>query len=133
MDGGTEMSLEDIKADIESYVPPVSGVTFSGGDPMYQLKEVLELAQWAQTCGLRTTLYTGFSIEEVFSKLSEEKCSFSDAPFNYIIDGCYNESQKSLETAFRGSSNQKIYKKVLVTGDDFDYIQIEINDKGEEV
>ncbi len=132
MNGGKEMTLEEIKNDIQSFVPPVSGVTFSGGDPVYQLKDTLELARWAQTCGLRTTLYTGFSISEVFSKLAEEKCSVSDAPFDYIVDGCFIQSEKSTDFAFRGSANQNIYKKF--DGLEYaDYVRIEIDDDGAEL
>lgn len=127
MDGGHEVALDEIKSDIESYVPPVSGVTFSGGDPMYQIEDTLELARWAQTCGLRTTLYTGFQFSEVKSLLSEQKCSLSDAPFDYIVDGCYDESQRSLDSAFRGSSNQTIYKKIHG-----EYEVVDVDDRGRE-
>ena len=128
MTGGTEMPIEQIKDDISSFVPPVSGVTFSGGDPMYQLKDTLELARWAQTCGLQTTLYTGFEMSEIKKLFAEEKCSLSDAPFDYIVDGCFIQSEKSNDVAFRGSENQNIYKKV-----DGEYHLIEIDDNGAEL
>lgn len=127
MSGGTEMSLEQIKEDIQSFVPPVSGVTFSGGDPVYQIKETLELARWAQTCGLRTTLYTGFQMSEVKVILAEQKCSLSEAPFDYIIDGCFIQSEKSNDVAFRGSFNQTIYKKI-----DGQYEVVDVDDNGRE-
>ncbi len=128
MTDGTDMTLEEIKADIDSYVPPVSGVTFSGGDPMYQIEDTLELARWAQTCGLRTTLYTGFQLSEVEAILSEQKCSLSDAPFDYIIDGCFVMAEKSSDIAFRGSFNQNIYKKI-----DGEYKAVDVSDNGEEI
>ena len=128
MTGGTEMTIEQIKDDISSFVPPVSGVTFSGGDPMYQLKDTLKLASWAQTCGLRTTLYTGFEMSEIEKLLAEEKCSLSDAPFDYIVDGCFIQSEKSDDVAFRGSANQTMWKWI-----DGEYCPIEIDDNGSEI
>ena len=120
--GGKEISLEKIEKHILSYVPPVSGVTFSGGDPMYQIKETIELAEWAKAHGLQTTLYTGFDVSEVCKAMSGK-----DYPFDYIIDGCFEMEKKSVDTAFRGSSNQKIWKLVKGT-----YSSVEVDEKGKE-
>ena len=120
IDSGEDMSLDEIKEKILEYMPPVDGVTFCGGEPTMQMEDVRELAYWAKKKGLRTTLYTGHRIEEIHLSYDE--------PFDYIIDGAFVLNKKTGDCAFRGSSNQRIWKK---HGDC--YGLIEISDKGEEV
>lgn len=122
LNGGTELSLEDIKADIESYVPPVNGLTFCGGEPSLQMSEVNSLNLWAKQKGLKTTLYTGHKLSE----LLDRKMLTFDNPFDYVIDGAF-ECDKKERIAFRGSTNQNIYKFI-----DGKYLRIEIDDTGVE-
>ena len=111
-DGGVEMSLDEIKEDIMSYVPPVTGVTFSGGDPVMQANEVVKLAKWAKENGLITTLYTGYTMKELVGLINL-------TPFDYVIDGEYMDEKRSYDTPFRGSSNQMMYKNC---GDHFEVV-----------
>ena len=104
MDGGVEMTVEEIESDIEKYMPLITGVTFSGGDPVYQLSEVLKLDAWAKAKRLKTTLYTGFSV-------ANDKW-LSELPFDYIIDGRFEKSLRSSACAFRGSKNQNVYQRM---------------------
>ena len=101
MTGGLEISPKAIKEDVKKYIPLITGLTISGGDPVYQLKETVELAHWAQKVGLKTTLYTGFGLKDLDIK---------DSPFDYIIDGCFEEGCRSADSAFRGSTNQKVWR-----------------------
>ena len=112
MDGGVEMTVEEIESDIEKYMPLITGVTFSGGDPVYQLSEVLKLDAWAKSKRLKTTLYTGFSV-------ANDKW-LSELPFDYIIDGRFEKSLRSSACAFRGSKNQHVYRRT-----DSRYVQID--------
>jgi anaerobic ribonucleoside-triphosphate reductase activating protein len=98
-DGGTEMSVEDIEKLIEPYIGFITGITFSGGDPVYQLNEVTQVARWASQHSLKTTLYTGFSM----IVLHDIDC------FDYVVDGEYIDELPS--APFRGSSNQTVYKR----------------------
>lgn len=104
MDGGLEMTVEEIESDIEKYMPLITGVTFSGGDPVYQLSEVLKLDAWAKAKRLKTTLYTGFSV-------TNDKW-LSELPFDYIIDGRFEKSLRTSACAFRGSKNQNMYQRM---------------------
>ena len=104
--GGFEMCVEAIQNHIRKYIPLITGLTISGGDPVYQLDEVILLAEWAKQNSLIVTLYTGFDIEQVKSLLKE----YEESPFDYIIDGCYKENCRTTDCAFRGSSNQKIWR-----------------------
>ena len=116
LDGGKEVSPEDVKQDILSYVPPVSGISFCGGEPSLQMDDVLELAKWAKDNGLTTTLYTGHLISEI----KPEKV------FDYVIDGAYEDCHRE-RLPFRGSSNQRIFKLI-----DGEYIHVEYDDDGNE-
>lgn len=119
VNGGVEMSLDEIKKDIMSYVPPVSGVTFSGGEPSMQMGEVIQLATYAKSKNLKTTLYTGHQISELDLP--------KNAPFDTVIDGRFVCERRSYDCAFRGSSNQRIWRKT-----EDGYRQIEIDDEGKE-
>lgn len=104
--GGTEMTTKELKQKIEPYIGFIDGVTFSGGDPVYQMKEVNDIAKWAKRKGLNTTLYTGFLMEE----LVKNKVSLTN--IDCVIDGQYIDEEKTTELPFRGSGNQKMYVKV---------------------
>ena len=106
MNGGIAMSLDNIKAHVMKYRPLITGLTISGGDPLYQFDETVLLAQWANRKGLTVTLYTGFDINKVESMLDDHERS----PFDYIVDGCYRQECRSRDCAFRGSSNQQIWR-----------------------
>lgn len=106
---GFEVTPEEIIKSIEPYIGFISGVTFSGGDPVYQLDDVVKIAEWAKTKGLQTTLYTGFYFDEL-------KCIVLGGSeldnIDYIIDGRFIADMKSDKLPFRGSLNQGIFKRV---------------------
>lgn len=110
-DGGAEVSIDELKGKILSYVPPVTGVTFSGGDPVEQPREVEELARWCKENDLQTTLYTGYT----FSQLERDNLIDVNL-FDYIVDGQFYKPLKTCLVPFRGSSNQKMRKN---TGNGF--------------
>lgn len=97
--GGQEVALDYLKEQIKA-LNILTGVTFSGGDPVLQLDKVQELAKWCKENNLQTTLYTGF--------LKDELPSIDY--FDYIIDGKFEIDKKSRDCPFRGSTNQRIYK-----------------------
>ena len=103
LDGGIEMPFETLRAEIEKYLPLITGITLSGGDPVYQLDAALELARRAKSVGLTVTLYTGFTFEEL------ESMSVPVELFDYIIDGRFVKEQASGNIPFRGSRNQRIW------------------------
>ena len=102
--GGYELSTDEIIDGISKYLGFIDGVTFSGGDPVYQLEDVIKIAKWAKKNGLKTTLYTGFDLKSLLStSLISLEC------IDYIMDGKYEHSKHTTELPFRGSSNQKMY------------------------
>ena len=101
--GGYEVSTDEIIKGISKYLGFINGVTFSGGDPVYQLEDVIKIAKWAHKNGLKTTLYTGFDLKSLLSTSISLEC------IDYIMDGKYEHSKNTTELPFRGSSNQKMY------------------------
>jgi len=91
-------------------------VTFSGGDPLFQVEEVTELAQRIKSeLGKNIWCYTGYLWETIvenprFRPLLETIDVLVDSPF--LI------SLRDIELRFRGSSNQRIIdvKKSLLNG-----------------
>lgn len=102
--GGIEYDIEGLKEEI-STLEGQKGITFSGGDPLYQLDAVIELSKFIKKRGLDIWVYTGFTYEEV------EKMSKSKELFKYIdvlVDGKFEIENRSLDAPFRGSTNQRI-------------------------
>ena len=119
-DGGYEISIDEIMADIDS-CGLITGVTFSGGEPLEQLPELLTLLALCKKRGLSTTLYTGYTVsvgEKLFFRSLEDSrvICYPDADMiDYIVDGKYDCSQRSYDTPFRGSRNQRM----LIHGVDY--------------
>lgn len=82
-----------------------SGITLSGGDPLYPDNRlaVLQLLKWFKsTYQSRTVwMYTGYSYEDVSN---EEILKYVDV----LVDGRYDKSLRTLTKRFKGSSNQRI-------------------------
>ncbi len=102
--GGFEVDLETVKDEIKD-LKGQDGITFSGGDPMYQAKACKELAKFAKSQGLSVWCYTGDTFEEVLE--DKEKRAFLDE-IDILIDGKFELKNRSLDLKFKGSSNQRI-------------------------
>lgn len=79
------------------------GITFSGGDPMFQKDKVLQLIKLLREYDkdLNIWLYTGYTYENI---QNEEILKY----INTLVDGQYIKEKKSLNHKFRGSSNQRL-------------------------
>lgn len=101
---GREMSVQElldiIKAD------EFSDVTFSGGDPLYQVEAFTELARRIkEETGKNIWCYTGFTYEEI---LSDERLRQILPYIDTLVDGPFIQELRDTELHFRGSSNQRI-------------------------
>lgn len=99
--------------------PLLDGVTFSGGDPIYQADRFLELALKIKERNLNIMLYTGFTFEELLEmkKNNVELSKLLDL-VDLLVDGPYIDELRDLTLLFRGSKNQRIIdvKESLKTG-----------------
>lgn len=106
--GGTLLSIESVKEKIRE-LEFQQGVTFSGGDPLYQLDAFIELAKEVHNCNMNVWVYTGYTYEELL-KLGEKDEKYLDAlkEIDVLVDGPFINKLKSFNVKFRGSSNQRI-------------------------
>jgi anaerobic ribonucleoside-triphosphate reductase activating protein len=84
----------------------VSGVTITGGDPLEQPEELLELLILLESLNLSKgiILFTGFTIDEINKDFLLRK---SLGYIDVLIDGRF-EKDKRISSSLRGSENQNI-------------------------
>ena len=97
-----------------------TGLTFSGGDPMYQPEACNIIAEYAKNKGLNIWVYTGFTYEQL-QKLAEKKPVYKEflSKIDVLVDGRFISSERDLSLLFRGSRNQRLIdvQKTLSTGE----------------
>jgi len=103
--GGRLMGASEIFAMIEAN-PILSGVTFSGGEPLLQAEALIPLAKWIREKGLSLAIYTGYTFENVLEAGDAAALQLIGLA-DVLVDGPYVAAQKSLEIGPRGSSNQR--------------------------
>jgi anaerobic ribonucleoside-triphosphate reductase activating protein len=105
---GIEKSIASVKKEIKA-LEYQDGVTFSGGDPLYQIDALIELAKCVKECGMNVWVYTGFTWEEVMD-LAKENPKYLEALkyIDILVDGRFVIALRSFDVEFRGSSNQRI-------------------------
>ena len=95
------------------------GITFSGGDPMFQPEACNELAKYCKEKGYNIWVYTGFTFEEI-KKMAETKPIYLEflEKIDVLVDGKFILEQRDLSILFRGSRNQRLIDvpKTLKTG-----------------
>lgn len=101
-DGGRLMSAEEILDIIEDNG---FNVTFSGGDPLFQVERLMPLALEIRRRGYNIWLYTGYTFEQVAA--SERLRPILDA-VDVVVDGPFMLPLRDIHLRFRGSSNQRI-------------------------
>ena len=83
-----------------------ANVTFSGGDPLYQVEAFTELARRIkEETGKTIWCYTGFTYEDV---LADERLSQILPYLDVLVEGPFIMELRTTELPFRGSSNQRI-------------------------
>jgi anaerobic ribonucleoside-triphosphate reductase activating protein len=104
MNGGYSMPINHILTLIKE--DEFANVTFSGGDPFYQVDAATELAKRIKAETDKTIwCYTGFTIEEIREDPNLSKL----LPYiDVLVDGPYIEALRNTDLPFRGSENQRI-------------------------
>ena len=120
--GGEEYKLEEIFDELDN-LPKQDGITLSGGDPLFQIDAVTEIAKHAKKLNLNVWCYTGFTYEQIIemAKKNPKYLEFLNN-IDVLVDGRFEIAKKSLNLLFRGSSNQRLidmkktlkYKKVVL-------------------
>lgn len=102
---GTKMDAETIVKIVKSN-PLCRGVTFSGGEPFAQAEDFAQLARLLKAEGYEVASYTGCTFESLLNGTAGQQELLKS--IDVLIDGPFVLAQRSLETVFRGSRNQRI-------------------------
>lgn len=107
---GQLMTADEIIGDFSSN-KLISSVTFTGGDPVYQWVNAIELATKCRELYDNMILYTGFTFVTIktMCKIKPDFVNFLKN-FKYIIPEPYIANERNLSLAYRGSNNQRIYE-----------------------
>ena len=86
-----------------------SGITFSGGDPMYQPEACTKIAKYCKKKGYNIWVYTGFTYEQLL-KMSKTKPIYKEflSTIDVLVDGRFVMAERDLSILFRGSRNQRL-------------------------
>ena len=89
----------------------ISGITFSGGDPLYQVEAFTELARRIkEETGKTIWCYTGYTWETLLAKHDPLVMSLLEN-LDVLVDGPFVEELRDPDLQFRGSSNQRIIER----------------------
>lgn len=100
--GGKEMSIPEI---MEIIIENDFNVTFSGGDPLFQIDNLTTLAREIKKTGKTIWCYTGYRYEEIFNRQKFNKLL---EIIDVLVDGRFENNLKDTSLRFRGSSNQRL-------------------------
>lgn len=107
-DGGKDILIKDIVDEINKN-PLLSGVTFSGGEPFCQAKQLTELAKEVHKYGLNIITYTGYEFEYLIGHFNDKNSWYELLEnIDILIDGPFMLEERSLDLKFRGSKNQRV-------------------------
>ena len=97
--------------------PHVSGITFSGGDPLHPFnrEEVFRLIKKIRTELPQKTiwLYTGYTLEDIY-RSADDSCSETTKRLNIVmsvdvlVDGKFEQALADVNYPWAGSTNQRI-------------------------
>lgn len=89
--------------------PYISGITFSGGDPLHEnnLQDVLNLVNKIRLLLPEKTiwLYTGYTFEQCVENTTRRQII---SKCDVLVDGRYVDSQRDITLRWRGSMNQRV-------------------------
>ena len=102
--GGFEVDTKELIEEIIE-LEGQEGITFSGGDPMFQTEACIEIAKYAKENNLDIWCYTGFKFEDIVNiPKFREFLKYIDV----LVDGQYKDELHDFRLKYRGSSNQRV-------------------------
>lgn len=109
-DGGLEMTTGELQEIYEQLSEDyISGITFSGGDPLHPANQecIYLIAKWVKHLFPAKTIwcYTGYLLEEI-----------KDLPvmqyIDVLVDGEFVQELADVQYKWAGSTNQRIWRKL---------------------
>ena len=119
--GGDEYSVRELVRMIKKVRPGrkmVRGVTFSGGEPFMQAKDLADVAAAVKRMGWDVATYTGHTYERLIERAQDAGVQALLSLTDYLIDGPYIHEERDLDLRFRGSGNQRIIDMNATRGHD---------------
>lgn len=120
--GGYLVDVDNLKKEISS-LKLHDGVTLSGGDPMFQVEQFSEIAEYSKSLGLNVWCYTGFTFETLLKKAQkDEYLKKLLKNIDVLVDGKFILEQRSLNLYYKGSRNQRVLdlQKSLKIGEPYE-------------
>ena len=106
--GGFEVDVDDINEQISS-LKLHSGITLSGGDPLFQPMQFAQIACHAKKVGLSVWCYTGFTFEQLLQLVKTNEHIYRLLQhIDVLVDGKFILEQRTLNLKYRGSKNQRV-------------------------
>lgn len=101
---GHDVTVDELMTVIKA--DEFSNVSFSGGDPFYQVEAFTNLARRIKAETKKTIwCWTGFTVEEI---RADERMSQLLPYLDVLVDGPFILEQRDTSLLFRGSPNQRI-------------------------
>lgn len=101
---------QELQAEIIAYIqktPFISGLTLSGGDPMYSAKEITPFIERLRkdVKDISVWIYSGFRFEEILENSEMfDLLKLCDV----LVDGEFVLEQRDITLSYKGSRNQRI-------------------------
>lgn len=102
INAGNDTDIDDV---LKTVIDNDFDVTFSGGDPLFQVDEVTELAKRIKQIGKNIWCYTGYTYEQI---LADSKLSQILPFIDVLVDGRFDINLRDISLRFRGSANQRL-------------------------
>lgn len=87
---------------------PIEGITITGGDPLEQKEDLLQLLEGLQKMTEDILVYTGYTMQELENLWSPSELEQLKKNIAVLIDGRYIEELNEETAVLRGSLNQNI-------------------------
>lgn len=109
-EGARDISVKELAGIVQNIhlQTPIEGLTFTGGDPLEQAEELLDLLAELKESIPDILVYTGYVYEELRADWSPEMRKRLEQYVSVLIDGPYIDA-KNNNCPLRGSDNQNIY------------------------
>lgn len=105
---GQKYRITDLFSMIKNQQSSIEGVTFFGGEPFEQAKDLAELSKLIKSLGLSILCFTGYTIEELKSQNNNDVNNFL-SQIDLLIDGGFEKENYDLSRPWVGSSNQRYH------------------------
>ena len=106
---GIPFTEETINKIVELLAPDyIKGLSILGGEPFHNYDAVIKLVKKVKEIypNKDIWIWTGYKFDDI-----PEKCKDILDLADVIVDGRYEEDKRDLSIAFRGSTNQRIWRK----------------------